>query len=72
MNRHLTAEPWRIVEKGFDPDNTQFGDIFSIENGRFGQRANHEEGYSGDHMLGSHVGGVYYPDRTKVVEERVP
>ena len=67
MNRYLTAEPWRIVEKGFDPANMRSSEsIFSIGNGRFGQRANHEEGYSGDHMLGSYVGGVYYPDRTKV------
>ena len=58
---------WRVVEKGFDPANMRSSEsIFSIGNGRFGQRANHEEGYPGDHMLGSYVGGVYYPDRTKV------
>jgi len=67
MNRYLTSEAWRVVEKGFDPANMRSSEsIFSIGNGRFGQRANHEEGYSGDHMLGSYVGGVYYPDRTKV------
>ena len=67
MNRYLDAEAWRVVEKGFNPDNMRSSEsMFSIGNGRFGQRANHEEGYSGDHMLGSYVGGVYYPDRTKV------
>ena len=67
MNRYLTAEPWRIVETGFHPENMRSSEsIFSIGNGRFGQRANHEEGYSGDHMQGSYVGGVYYPDRTRV------
>ena len=67
MNRYLTAEPWRIVESGFHPENMRSSEsIFSIGNGRFGQRANHEEGYSGDHMQGSYVGGVYYPDRTRV------
>jgi len=67
MNRYLTSEAWRVVEKGFNPANMRSSEsIFSIGNGRFGQRANHEEGYSGDHMLGSYVGGVYYPDRTKV------
>ena len=56
-----------MVETGFNPDNMRSSEsIFSIGNGRFGQRANHEEGYSGDHMLGSYVGGVYYLDRTKV------
>ena len=67
MNRYLVAEDWRVVERGFDPANMRSSEsIFSLGNGRFGQRANHEEGYSGDHKLGSYVGGVYYPDRTKV------
>ena len=67
MNRYLISEPWRVVERGFDPANMRSSEsIFSVGNGRFGQRANFEEGYSGDSMLGSYVGGVYYPDRTKV------
>ena len=67
MNKYLKADAWCIVEEGFDPQNMRSSEsIFSIGNGRFGQRANFEEGYSGDHMLGSYVGGVYYPDRTKV------
>jgi maltose phosphorylase len=67
MNRYLVAEDWRVVERGFDPANMRSSEsIFSLGNGRFGQRANHEEGYTGDHMLGSYVGGVYYPDRTRV------
>lgn len=67
MNRYLSSEAWRVVERGFNPSNMRSSEsIFSLGNGRFGQRANHEEGYSGDHMLGSYVGGVYYPDRTKV------
>ena len=67
MNRYLISEPWCVVERGFDPANMRSSEsIFSLGNGRFGQRANFEEGYSGDSMLGSYVGGVYYPDRTKV------
>ena len=67
MNKYLKADAWCIVEEGFDPSNMRSSEsVFSIGNGRFGQRANFEEGYSGDHMLGSYVGGVYYPDRTKV------
>ena len=66
MNKYLKADAWCIVEEGFDPDNMRSSEsIFSIGNGRFGQRANFEEGYSGDHMLGSYVGGVYYPDRPR-------
>ena len=46
MNRYLDAEAWRVVEKGFNPDNMRSSEsMFSIGNGRFGQRANHEEGY---------------------------
>ena len=67
MNRYLISEPWRVVERGFDPANMRSSEsIFSLGNGRFGQRANFEEGNSGDSMLWSYVGGVYYPDRTKV------
>jgi len=67
MNKYLKAEPWRVVEDGFNPDNARSSEsIFSLGNGRFGQRANFEELYSGDHMVGHYVGGVYYPDRTKV------
>ena len=67
MNRYLDIEPWAVVERGFHPEFQRSSEsIFSLGNGRFGQRANFEEGYTGDHMLGSYVGGVYYPDRTKV------
>ena len=31
-----------------------------------GQRANFEEDYSGQTLQGSYIGGVYYPDKTKV------
>ena len=67
MNRYLNIDPWLVIEEGFHPEFQRSSEsIFSIGNGRFGQRANFEEGYTGDHMLGSYVGGVYYPDRTKV------
>ena len=67
MERYLDIHPWKIVESGFHPERQRSSEsIFSIGNGRFGQRANHEEAYSGDHLRGSYVGGVYYPDKTKV------
>ena len=72
MNRYLDAEAWRVVEKGFNPDNMRSSEsMFSIGNGRFGQRANHEEGYSGDHMLGSYVGGVYAGRETDARSNRL-
>ncbi|MDG1380923.1 MAG: glycoside hydrolase family 65 protein, partial [Flavobacteriales bacterium] len=67
MERYLDVDPWRVVESDFHADRQRSSEsIFSIGNGRFGQRANHEEAYSGDHLQGSYVGGVYYPDKTKV------
>ena len=67
MERHLDIDPWKVVETGFSPDRQRSSEsIFSLGNGRFGQRANHEELYTGDHLRGSYVGGVYYPDKTKV------
>src|SRR5699024_10138947 len=67
MNRYLEIEEWSIVEKGFDPARQRASEsIFSLGNGRMGQRANFEESYSGDSLQGSYIGGVYYPDKTKV------
>ncbi len=67
MRRYLDVDPWKVVESGFHPERQRSSEsIFSVGNGRFGQRANHEEAYSGDSLRGSYVGGVYYPDKTKV------
>lgn len=67
MIQYLKEEDWRIVEEGFDPELHQSSEsIFSIGNGKFGQRANFEEDYSGEHLQGSYIAGVYYPDKTKV------
>jgi maltose phosphorylase len=60
-------DEWKIIEKGFTPSKQkQAESIFSIGNGSFGQRANFEESFSGDSLQGSYVGGVYYPDKTRV------
>jgi len=40
--------------------------IFSLGNGRMGQRANFEEHFSGNTLQGSYLAGVYYPDKTRV------
>ncbi len=60
-------DEWKIIENGFTPSKQkQAESIFSIGNGSFGQRANFEEKYTGDSLQGSYVGGVYYPDKTRV------
>jgi maltose phosphorylase len=67
MNRYLKIDPWRIVEETFDPTKNRISEsLFSLGNGRMGQRGNFEEHYSGDTLRGTYIGGVYYPDKTKV------
>ncbi len=67
MIQYLKTDPWKVVEEGFNPQHHQSSEsIFSIGNGKFGHRAAHEEKYSGPHLKGSYVAGVYYPDKTRV------
>jgi len=67
LDNYLEQDAWRIIERGWNPENqTKSESIFSLGNGRMGQRANFEEAYSGDTFLGNYVAGVYYPDKTKV------
>src|SRR5690554_4010669 len=65
--QHYKEDAWTIVEEGFHPEMQKASEsIFSLGNGRVGQRANFEESYSGETLLGNYVGGVYYPDKTRV------
>ena len=67
MIKYLVTDPWKIVEEGFKRKHHRSSEsIFSIGNGRFGQRANHEEKFTGPSLQGSYVAGVYYPDKTRV------
>ncbi|HZY79943.1 MAG TPA: glycoside hydrolase family 65 protein, partial [Cyclobacteriaceae bacterium] len=67
MKNYIKHHAWEIVEEGFDPHLNRISEsIFSLGNGRMGQRANFEEKYSGEMHQGSYVAGVYYPDKTRV------
>ncbi|NGP87032.1 family 65 glycosyl hydrolase domain-containing protein [Fodinibius halophilus] len=67
MNQYLEVDKWNIIEDGFNPEQQRSSEsIFSLGNGHMGQRANFEESYSGDSLQGSYIGGIYYPDKTKV------
>jgi maltose phosphorylase len=67
MKGYYKADPWSIIEEGFDPTMHEASEsIFSLGNGRMGQRANFEEQYSGDTLQGTYLAGVYYPDKTRV------
>ena len=67
MIKYISTVPWSIVEEGFHVELQRSSEsIFSLGNGKFGQRANHEEKFSGKTLQGSYVAGVYYPDKTRV------
>ena len=64
---NFKVDPWKIIKNGFDEGHVKACEsIFSLGNGFMGQRANFEEQYSGETYQGSYIGGVYYPDKTKV------
>lgn len=67
MKQYIKQDPWLIIEEGFDPANHEISEsLCAIGNGHMGQRANFEERYSGKHLQGSYMAGVYYPDKTRV------
>ncbi|TFF36289.1 family 65 glycosyl hydrolase domain-containing protein [Mucilaginibacter psychrotolerans] len=67
MKDYFKVDEWKIVEEGFDPHYNKVAEsVFSLGNGRMGQRANFEEAYSGETLQGNYVAGVYYPDKTRV------
>lgn len=59
--------PWKVVEAGLDRENIRLSEsLTSIGNGYMGMRGNFEEDYTGDTHLGSYIGGVWFPDKTRV------
>jgi maltose phosphorylase len=67
MTSYYKVDEWSIIEERFNPAMQEASEsIFSLGNGRMGQRANFEEAYSGESLQGNYVAGVYYPDKTRV------
>ena len=67
MKKFLKVDEWNIIEEGFHANNLRASEsIFSLGNGRFGQRGNFEESYSSDSLQGSYVAGITFLDRTRV------
>ncbi len=64
------TDPWKIVETGFDARDGRAcraaESLFSLGNGAMGGRANFEEYFGGESLQGNYIGGVYYPDKTRV------
>lgn len=64
---YITPNDWSIIENGWNPENVKSSEsLMALGNGAMGQRANFEENYSGKTFQGSYIGGVYYPDKTRV------
>ncbi|MCB0375070.1 MAG: glycoside hydrolase family 65 protein, partial [Sinomicrobium sp.] len=68
MNQnYIIPNNWSIIEEGYAAGRVKSSEsLFSLGNGAMGQRANFEEHYSGPTFQGSYIGGVYYPDKTRV------
>lgn len=66
-DRFIRTDDWKIIEDRFDPARVKSSEsLFALGNGVMGGRANFEEGYSGPSLQGNYIGGVYYPDKTRV------
>ena len=58
--RYFSGDDWTIVEEGFDPAYQRVSEsVFSVANEFMGVRGYFEEGYSGDHLLGSYFNHLY-------------
>lgn len=60
------VDPWKIVQKGLDEDVRLAESLTSIGNGYMGMRGNFEEDFTGDTHRGTYIGGVWFPDKTRV------
>ncbi len=67
MKTYIKADPWKVIEPAYEAAFQKISEsLFSIGNGRFGQRANFEETFTGPTLPGNYIAGVYYPDKTRV------
>lgn len=67
MKRTFEVAPWNIVTHDFNPEDKRLQEsMTSLGNGYMGMRGFFEEDYSGDTLNGIYLGGVWYPDKTRV------
>jgi len=67
MKQYIKHDPWKIIEEGLLPEYNKVSEsIFSLGNGKIGQRGNFEEYYTGETLRGNYISGIYYPDKTRV------
>lgn len=67
MKRIFEIDPWLVQSHQLNPNEKRLQEsMTAIGNGYMGLRGNFEEGYSGDHLQGTYLGGVWFPDKTVV------
>ena len=67
MKDRFSIHPWKVIETAFVPGDLLFSEsLFSLGNGAMGMRGNFEEDYTGDTHQGTYIGGVWFPDKTRV------
>ena len=67
LKRLFGINEWKIIEDNIHIQDMRLSEsIMSIGNGYMGMRGNFEEKYSGDTHLGTYIGGVWFPDKTRV------
>lgn len=67
MKQTFAVAPWHVVTHQFSPQDKRLQEsMTSLGNGNMGLRGFFEEDYSGDTLPGIYIGGVWYPDKTRV------
>lgn len=67
MKRIFDVNPWHVLTTDFKPENKRLQEsMASLGNGYMGMRGFFEEDYTGDTLPGIYLGGVWYPDKTRV------
>ncbi len=67
MKRLFDVDPWKIETNTLYKEDKRLQEsLTSIGNAYMGMRGFFEEGYSGDSHTGTYIGGVWYPDKTRV------
>lgn len=67
MKQIFEIDPWKIITHDLNPKDKRLQEsMTSIGNEYMGMRGMFEEKYSGDTHQGIYIGGIWYPDKTKV------
>ncbi|MDD4797287.1 MAG: family 65 glycosyl hydrolase domain-containing protein, partial [Eubacteriales bacterium] len=67
MNTIFNIHPWKLIENKLPREHMRLSEsLTSTGNGYMGMRGNFEEQYTGDSHRGTYIGGVWFPDKTRV------